>query len=181
MRSILQFNSGVYLLICNVPACLARTNLPGAFHSFQKQRQRQAPTLHYKKSTNGLEIQIGKLGRAFFPEGFYVYVGSAQRSLAQRLERHLRKEKALHWHIDYLLHHAEILSIYAQKASKEWECRLSRRLAGLEGARVVMRGFGSSDCGCMSHLYFFPSRFHLPKIDHLFQSSRVNKEKKSHG
>ncbi len=148
---------------------------------------------------------MGRLGRAFFPKGFYVYVGSAQRNLPQRLARHLRnagicsgracpepfwyracsaggtfskasfattiiaplhatnplKVYTAHWHIDYLLPHAKILSIHVFKASKEWECRLSRRLARLEGARVIMKGFGSSDCRCPSHLYYFPSKPHF--------------------
>lgn len=114
-------------------------------------------------------LMVGKLGRASFPKGFYVYVGSAQKNLSQRIERHLRNAETpggatAHWHIDYLLPHAKILSIHVFKASKEWECRLSRRLARLEGARVIMKGFGSSDCRCPSHLYYFSLRPHLNSI-----------------
>jgi hypothetical protein len=32
-----------------------------------------------------------------------VYTGSAKRGLDARIERHIRHDKALHWHIDYLL------------------------------------------------------------------------------
>ena len=126
-------------------------------------------------------LTVGKLGRASFPKGFYVYVGSAQKNLRQRLERYLRNAKCrgtlqraptnkkaggatAHWHIDYLLPHAKILSIHIFKASKEWECRLGRRLDGLEGAGVVMKGFGSSDCKCPSHLYYFPCKPPLGRI-----------------
>ena len=112
----------------------------------------------------GQRLTVGKLGGASFPKGFYVYVGSAQKNLSQRIERHLRKEKSLHWHIDYLLPHAKILSIQIFKASKEWECRLSRRLAGLEGAGIIMKGFGASDCKCPSHLYYFPRKPPLGRI-----------------
>ena len=132
---------------------------------------------------DGRALSVGRLGRVFFPRGFYVYVGSAQKNLPQRLERHIRNADhrennsarvpgganafllpggaTAHWHIDYLLPHAKILSIHVFKASKEWECRLSRKLAGLEGAGVIMKGFGSSDCKCTSHLYYFPSRPHI--------------------
>ena len=48
-------------------------------------------------------IQIGKLGKIDFMKGFYVYIGSAINGLEQRINRHLRKEKKLHWHIDFLL------------------------------------------------------------------------------
>jgi Uri superfamily endonuclease len=75
-----------------------------------------------------------------------------------------------HWHIDYLLPHAKILAIHAFKASKEWECRLSKKLAGLEGARVIMEGFGSSDCGCTSHLYYFCKKVHFCKVLTLLNS-----------
>ena len=47
-------------------------------------------------------IQIGRLGRFRFQQGVYFYAGSAQRSLSARLEHHNRKNKILHWHIDYL-------------------------------------------------------------------------------
>jgi Uri superfamily endonuclease len=137
--------------------------------------------LLYFNLGDGQEVNVGRLGRAFFPGGFYVYVGSAQKNLPQRLARHLRNAKnrgtlsalggcpinktpggvAQHWHIDYLLPHAKILSIHVYRASREWECRLGRKLAGLKGARVIMKGFGSSDCKCTSHLYYFPSRQHF--------------------
>jgi len=54
---------------------------------------------------------IGKLGYLFFPKAFYAYVGSATNGLEARLARHLRKEKRLHWHIDYLLKEARLLEI----------------------------------------------------------------------
>ena len=48
-------------------------------------------------------IEIGKLGLLNFDKGYYVYVGSALNSLEARLERHLKTEKKLFWHVDYLL------------------------------------------------------------------------------
>ncbi|MFN3467859.1 MAG: GIY-YIG nuclease family protein [Candidatus Brocadiales bacterium] len=117
----------------------------------------------YLSLREGQEVKVGKFGRGFFPSGFYIYVGSAQKNLHQRLARHLRNEKSPHWHIDYLLPHAKILSIHVFKASKEWECRLSQKIAGLEGAMVIMKGFGASDCRCPSHLYYFPYRPRISK------------------
>lgn len=106
----------------------------------------------------GRILRIGELGRRLaFPRGFYLYVGSAQRNLPQRLARHLCHEKALHWHIDYLLTCARICSIYSYEAPREWECRLSQRIAGLKGVRVALKGFGSSDCSCQTHLYYSPT------------------------
>ncbi len=47
----------------------------------------------------------------FFPCGFYIYVGSAQKNLKQRIERHIRREKKKHWHIDYLLEFTKIIEV----------------------------------------------------------------------
>ena len=48
-------------------------------------------------------IQVGRLGMLAFAKGYYAYVGSALGGLEQRIDRHLRTEKKLFWHIDYLL------------------------------------------------------------------------------
>ncbi|MCX7788115.1 MAG: DNA/RNA nuclease SfsA, partial [Spirochaetes bacterium] len=47
-------------------------------------------------------ITVGSLGERLFPQGWYVYAGSAQRGLTARVARHLRFRKKVHWHIDYL-------------------------------------------------------------------------------
>jgi len=60
----------------------------------------------------GLRLRIGKLGIHNLPHGYYVYVGSALGGLASRLRRHLRSEKRLHWHIDYLLRQAAVAQIW---------------------------------------------------------------------
>lgn len=96
-------------------------------------------------------ILIGKLGYLFFPKAFYAYVGSAMNGLEARLARHLRKEKKLHWHIDYLLKEAEIADIILCFAQQRTECFLAQTLAK---EFQSIPGFGSSDCKCKSHLYF---------------------------
>lgn len=102
-------------------------------------------------------LGVGALGRHPFPRGLYLYTGSAQRNLYQRLRRHLSgpsgAAKKLHWHIDYLLAHARVRYVWAFAAPKEWECRLGGYIARMEGVRVPLIGFGSSDCKCETHLY----------------------------
>ena len=48
-------------------------------------------------------IRVGKLGKAVFPVGTYVYTGSAMKGLRARLRRHCTRRKKIHWHIDHLL------------------------------------------------------------------------------
>ena len=45
-------------------------------------------------------LQVGKLGTFTFQKGWYCYVGSAMNNLQARIERHLKIEKKLRWHID---------------------------------------------------------------------------------
>lgn len=95
--------------------------------------------------------RIGLLGTFGFPAGLYVYTGSAKRNLEARIARHLRKEKALRWHIDYLLSSPGVRIVVVTR-SRRGECALNRATAG----SVPVPGFGASDCrsGCGSHLKY---------------------------
>ena len=96
-------------------------------------------------------VTVGALGEISFTRGLYAYVGSAQSNLEPRIKRHLKKKKPLFWHIDYLLDSgaAEILQVFAKEADRTEECTIARMLKG-EGEAI--KGFGSSDCNCISHL-----------------------------
>ena len=91
------------------------------------------------------EITIGKLGTLLFKKGTYIYVGSAPSE--KRLERHLKKEKKLFWHIDYFLKKAHIKKIYIVKGEKE--CEVAQKID-----LPYIKGFGCSDCKCPSHLFY---------------------------
>ena len=97
-----------------------------------------------------LEITVGRLGAITFPAGYCAYVGSALGGLDARLRRHIRSEKKIHWHIDYLLQSADIAKIIVGEADVRAECAIAQKLA--EGLDSV-RGFGCSDCTCGSHLF----------------------------
>jgi len=100
----------------------------------------------------GVKIDVGALGTVNFERGLYAYVGSAQNGLEKRVERHLRKVKRRFWHIDYLLSDkaVKILKVFRKSAGRCEECELARKISE-EG--VAIRGFGSSDCKCKSHLF----------------------------
>ena len=97
-------------------------------------------------------IKIGRLGEIDFASGFYVYVGSAKFGIDRRVKRHLRWGKKLFWHIDYLLSvdGCEVVKVFS--ADAEIEHRVARDFFDA-GFRVV-RGFGSSDCNCLGHLFY---------------------------
>jgi len=104
------------------------------------------------------DIHVGKKNRYIFKKGFYGYVGSALVSLENRLARHIRSEKKLHWHIDYLLQKATVRAVIYAETTKKKECvialALDHRLPSIEG-------FGCSDCHCDSHLFFSPDLWSL--------------------
>ena len=99
--------------------------------------------------SDACDIQIGRLGQFHFPAGDYIYTGSAKRNLQARIARHLRQEKTLRWHIDYLLA-APTATITRVATFDNDECPLNQ---GVDGVVIVPK-FGASDCrlGCGSHL-----------------------------
>lgn len=100
-----------------------------------------------------LRLEVGALGRLAFRRGHYVYVGSARRGLSARVDRHLRRRKRLHWHIDFLRAQSPRVRGYPIRGASG-ECKLAKSLAGIGSGEVD--GFGSSDCSCRSHLIYFP-------------------------
>ena len=99
-------------------------------------------------------LAIGALGPVQLAAGDYVYVGSAQRGLAARIDRHRRIGKAMHWHVDYLRDATRWIEARRLEGARGRECRLARRVEVLPGAERI-DGFGSSDCRCKGHLYRF--------------------------
>jgi len=101
-------------------------------------------------------MRIGALGTFEFPEGVYVYVGSALSGLEKRVSRHVSSSKKMRWHIDYFLKKADVMSVVKIPASrKDVECAVIRALMCCPEASVPVKGLGSSDCTCKSHLIYF--------------------------
>jgi Uri superfamily endonuclease len=96
-------------------------------------------------------VTVGRLGRFELPDGNYIYTGSARRNLVARVKRHLRKDKSLRWHIDYLLalKGAQVMDV---QLSDQSECEWNKCTQG----EIIVPGFGASDCksACSSHLKY---------------------------
>ncbi len=107
-------------------------------------------------ATAGTTVRAGALGEISFPEGWYVYIGSALGTGGlKRLDRHValsrERNKTPKWHIDHLLLAPGFTLKYTVSAATGYdlECLLAQRL-GEPG----IRGFGCSDCSCTTHLLF---------------------------
>ncbi|MBS5519668.1 MAG: DNA/RNA nuclease SfsA [Acidaminococcus sp.] len=100
------------------------------------------------------DITVGSLGRIHFPKGFYVYVGSAKKNLMKRLERHKRKRKGMHWHIDYFRNEAQVLAALPVRTQTDLEHLMARDL--IKAADWFIPHFGATDCTeDGSHLFGF--------------------------
>ena len=99
-----------------------------------------------------VKINVGSLGKIKFRKGQYCYVGSGMNNLGKRIQRHLSKEKEIHWHIDYLLESGavEVKRVYYMDNGKREECEVAYEI-GRFGTKI--KKFGSSDCKCLSHLF----------------------------
>jgi sugar fermentation stimulation protein A len=96
-------------------------------------------------------IEIGNLGKVTFKQGYYIYVGSAMKSLSKRVERHRRIRKTFYWHIDSFSAAAEFNSSLPVRSEDDLECELASAMSNISEWSVP--GFGCSDCS-VAHLGF---------------------------
>jgi Uri superfamily endonuclease len=105
-------------------------------------------------------IKIGKLGMLRVQSGYYIYVGSAfgPGGLKARLAHHKRISNRPRWHIDYLRKVTQIEEFWYTYDSRHLEHQWAKIVAAAKGAEAPFAGFGSSDCNCRAHLYYFKSK-----------------------
>lgn len=108
-------------------------------------------------------MRIGRLGTLALQPGVYIYVGSAfgPGGLSARIKHHHQIATRPHWHIDYLRAVCDLAEVWFTTATGRHEHAWARAAARLPGAETPMPGFGSSDCKCEAHLFWFK---HPPSI-----------------
>jgi histidyl-tRNA synthetase len=100
-------------------------------------------------------VTLGNNRPVSLSAGLYLYCGSAKGpgGLRARIARHLRRGKAMRWHIDRLTEAGRVLGAWPFVGRSE--CELVATLAHLP---APIEGFGSSDCRrCRSHLVLWPA------------------------
>lgn len=119
------------------------------------------------------KLSIGSKGEMNFPCGYYLYVGSAKQHLSKRLERHQRKRKRFHWHIDYLRHAAEFHAAIAIRTTAALEHDIARAIGKIADWEIAQ--FGSSDCSCLTHLFgMHTDPLHTPAFIDVLQHFRMD-------
>ena len=106
------------------------------------------------------QLQIGRLGGMQLSKGWYIYVGSAfgPGGLAVRVSRHLQRHKTRHWHIDHLIWATTVREVWYSQRQRDLEHCWVQATLDQPAAQNLLRGFGASDCQCLSHLVRFPTR-----------------------
>ncbi len=105
-------------------------------------------------------VRVGKCGPLSVKAGFYIYVGSAfgPGGLSARIAHHRRRSHRPHWHIDYLTPYLCLRQLWYTYDPLQREHEWAECFSKSRGASAPLAGFGSSDCRCRSHLFFFNSQ-----------------------
>lgn len=125
------------------------------------------------KSEQAKTVQIGMLAPLAVRRGYYVYVGSAlgPGGVAARLRHHAKVSEKPHWHLDYLRVETAFYAAYAGYSPERKECEWASILGAGEGVIEPLSGFGASDCGCRSHLFYFSSEARLRRAIQLIAAA----------
>lgn len=108
-----------------------------------------------------------------FPQGYYVYIGSAKRNLEQRIRRHRYLRKKMHWHIDYLRQEAEFIGVIPIRTKRDFEHLLAAAISDI--AEWEIKGFGCTDCSCTSHLFgFHENPLHIKAFTKIEEDFEIN-------
>jgi Uri superfamily endonuclease len=122
------------------------------------------------------QLAIKSLGQLSLENGTWLYVGSAvgngSTSLENRLKRHFRRQKVIHWHIDYLLNkRATVQSAVWAEGPSSFECEIAQALQNDKMFVPGPKGFGASDCKnkCISHIFrYLQDNLSLEKVQSIF-------------
>ena len=108
-----------------------------------------------------------------FPQGYYVYIGSAKRNLEQRIRRHRHLRKKMHWHIDYLRQESEFIGVIPIRTKRDFEHLLATAISDI--ADWEIKGFGCTDCSCKSHLFgFYENPLHIKAFTKIEENFEIN-------
>ena len=101
--------------------------------------------------------RVGRRGNFEGFPGSYVYVGSAfgPGGVQARIIHHLKLSPKPHWHLDYIRPYMQPIAVCYSYSSVRQEHRWATVVSNIAESQNPMHKFGSSDCACSSHLFYF--------------------------
>ncbi|MGB5584592.1 MAG: GIY-YIG nuclease family protein [Gammaproteobacteria bacterium] len=129
-----------------------------------------------------IKVSIGKRGEMTAEPGFYVYVGSAYGpgGISARVRRHRKAATKPHWHIDYLRAVTKFLGawcVHHTRCEHAW----AQHLIQSGSATMPLTGFGSSDCNCTTHLFYFMCKPEKTELETLLNTKLARISYQDHG
>jgi len=123
-------------------------------------------------ATENFSIFAKKFIGITFPPGYYYYIGSAQKNLKSRIERHKRKTKIVHWHIDHITTHKSLRivdTLIFLEAEKKVEAEIANHFIENFDAQIIVNGFGNSDTKeTKTHLFFKKKRIEIREFQRFY-------------
>jgi len=120
------------------------------------------------------QIPVKKFKGAILKKGYYYYIGSAQKNLSQRIERHFRIAKKVHWHIDHLTTNRNIIiktAYVIPDALKNLEEEIANMFPSLFNGKIILKGFGNSDTkGSITHIFYRSKQIPYSHFSDRYQS-----------
>ncbi len=118
---------------------------------------------------NDINIKIGCLGKRKLERGVYVYIGSARGpgGLKARIYRHLKLNKRIKWHIDYLTVNPKvrIKAVFYLKSKDLLESIVANKLLSNNFFKGVIKGFGCTDRrNNYTHLYKLKNKSSIEEL-----------------
>lgn len=101
--------------------------------------------------------KVGKRDDFEGDSGSYVYVGSAfgPGGVNARIKHHLQISSKPHWHLDYIRPYIQPVAVCYSYSLNRQEHQWATVLSKIAGVQIPMHKFGSTDCACPSHLFYF--------------------------
>jgi len=121
-----------------------------------------------------ITIKTSAIGEKILLPGFYYYFGSAQKNLKSRINRHIKKDKIIHWHIDQITANKNVIvsKVFVfESKEKAFECYLCNQVEKDFNLIHPIKSFGNSDCNsCVSHLLQSQNQLNQSHFTDLYQS-----------
>ena len=101
-------------------------------------------------------VTVGAMGEVAIRPGYYLYIGSAfgAGGVHARVSRHLRVDKKMHWHIDYVRPFLHPVAVWGSYDAERREHQWAQMIGAWAGVQIPVARFGASDCACASHFFW---------------------------